>query len=1704
MYTGLFFPYSWHLDDDETEVTCIRVYGLDDQNKNICLRIDNFTPYVYVELPNDITWSIPKAQLVVNKINDILGKQKPLSCCLQWKKKLYGAYLDENGERRKFPFLFCSFSSRSDIKTISYKLRSNHNVIGLGSLKFKVHESDADPILQLTCCRKIPTAGWIKYHGEEVHDDDKLTLCDHEYKVKWKNLHPYTSEAFPKPKIMGFDIEVNSTNPSAMPNAEKPGDKIFQISCVLARDGDLLENYENHILTLGDPDQTIVGENVFIHTFDSEALLLEGYTNFIREKNPNIIVGYNILGFDIPYMIARAKMNMCIFDFDKQGFHKYAHARERIIKWSSSAYKNQEFEFLDAEGRVYVDLLPLVKRDFKFNNYKLKTISEYFLGASKDPLTPKGIFKCYRIGMKRNDDGEYTNKAQKAMGIVAKYCVQDSVLVVRLMEKLKTWVGLTEMATVCNVPVFTLYTQGQQIKVFSQIYKWCMYEGIVVEKDGYQVGENERYMGAKVFPPIPGKYKMVVPFDFCFTGDTLITMANGCSKKINTLLSDSLVVSYEDSGLRNFSTINGLQIKGVKETIKLYLECGKVITCTPNHKFMLSNGEWKDASELKNCEVMCGIDYPEDLTCELEDSWSYTLNDYIFDMKHNREKSLAFARIIGYILSDGSIYVSKNKKCAEACFGTIIDAENFKRDVNMFSEIDIKIRLRNANNNNDRDIKGTTYLLNIPAIICKLIHSIDGIVIGKRSTQPMKLPEFILDDNCPKSIIREFLGGLYGGDGSAPYITKTDRFGSMSFKWTTIEKYKLDMIGVFEKLVILHEKLGTICNIISPSFVKYKKDSIRPKDYNINPRYDIVLLIHLDQIVNFSKNIGFRYCINKSCKLSIVTNYQLFCDKVRFQNEIVVKRTNYLIDTTIKNVFSRKSGNPTFKSCLEQAQNELLKNEPILHKYSLSSVKYIGYIRHEKIRHSDKQCKMSVIYKKDFPSPKEFIKKLGVEMWFSDYAVKTQDKYIPCYKQKIIDIRDNGFQEVYDIEVDKAHNFLANGVVAHNCSLYPTTIIAYNIDYHSWVPPDSDIPDSMCHVMEWQECISCIVEGTLISIGEYSVPIESLIYNKSEILSYNNGFLVYNKQSNFFDQGIKECIEITFEDKSTLQCTPDHKILLENNIWKEAQHIQLNSDKICCGYSPPFYNIKRPMLQIGELIFTNTQLVTFYKVLGYIYSAGGIDNISFTNKLDCKNMIRDLKKLHPHSVSIHSVNSISIIGKLGDIFLSLLHKESLPELLDDGEICAFLSGLYGGDNNSFSFGNKDGDAGSIRFCCENVCSFLYHKIQTYLLNCGIDSTITKHNKYLYIIPKDLRVFKEKIGFSYCIKKTIRLEVCYLYFKRKDIQHDYFPSPYEYIESLGQCIYGYNDELPIFYKKVIHVESIGRKKVYDIEVDKVHNFIANGVVVHNCMHDPKVIRKIDLTKYIDKEKEKIKQLREKRNKTLDKLRKKEIMEEIDKKVDELKPYIEERSEITKTINKNVTCTKRKYRFLKEPRGVLPTVIQNLLDARNHTRKVDMKKCKEEIDRLNKDTKDNGNDNTALIIAQKTLLDVLDKRQLAFKVSANSMYGAMGVRRGYLPFMPGAMCTTYMGRTNIEIVAKTIPEKYGGELIYGDTDSNYIHFPHLTTAHETWDYAIHVAEEISKLFPKPMDYCLVGNRWLLFWLSKIPKKNKQCNLLFDITI
>ena len=1068
-----FFPYIWHVDPKEPNVTCIRAYGLDENNENVVVRINNFTPYVYLELPEEIAWDEHSAICLVNKITQLMGEDhEPLFKSLEFKKRLYYANMDKNKKRKKFPYLFLGFSTKEEIRTLGFKIRNPINVPGVGRIKMKMHEQDASEILQLTCRKDLPTAGWINFKGTRMEDHEKLTTCDHEFMVDWHTLSPHKSDSVPNPLIMGFDIEVYSSDPNTMPNKDRPKDRIFQISCVLSRQGRPESEYEIALLTLGEVIPEKVGENVDIYMYATEDDLLAGFAEFVREKAPNIIVGYNIFGFDIPYMIDRSKYPCMSFgEFSKMGFIENREGNLKTISWTSSAYGRQEFEFVESEGRLFVDLLPLVKRDYKMNTYSLKAISTYFLGDTKEDLSAKGIFKCYDEGMKRDGEGNFTKRAKRYMSEVGRYCVKDTVLTVQLLEKLQTWIGLSEMAKVCRVQIFDLYTRGQQLKVYSQIYYECMYANYVVEKDGYVVKEDEHYTGAHVFDPVPGMYENVIPFDFCLTGDTLISLSNGTSKRIDMLQEEDTVLGIENGEFNTYSLAGDVEYKGIKDTVVIYMQDSRTITCTPDHKFLTSDNSWVEAKDLCGKTVVCGIDYTMDYITPNEREWVLVVDNHTFHMNspRDREISLAFSRLIGLLLSDGSIYVSNKRCCCEAYLGTEIDAKSVRNDILLFADIfnisSVNIRKRSS------EKKGTTFTVSYPYGLAKLVHKLDGIVVGKRASQPMTLPSFILDSESPLSVIREFLGGLFGGDGCAPYLTEASypTYGSVAFKWTTIQKYKTHMRKVMSQLSYLLELFDIETTINNPIKIKYANDSIKPQDYKENPRWDYQINILKKHTGLFHEKIGFRYCINKCCRLSIASSYERYCNRIRDQHQFTIDYTNVLIDENIPNTLARNS-RMTFADCLNHSRDELVKIEPVIHAYALSSTKDIGYYRGELKRHSHKPMKRSL--NRHVLNFKQYIECLGVQSWFSYkgvYAVGQDDKSIPSYIMKVIDVRESLKKEkVYDIEVDKAHNFLGNGVVSHNCSLYPSTIIAYNICWSTFVRDEDDISDDICNIFDWK------------------------------------------------------------------------------------------------------------------------------------------------------------------------------------------------------------------------------------------------------------------------------------------------------------------------------------------------------------------------------------------------------------------------------------------------------------------------------------------------------------------------------------------------------------------------------------------------------------------------------------------------------------
>jgi DNA polymerase elongation subunit (family B) len=109
------------------------------------------------------------------------------------------------------------------------------------------------------------------------------------------------------------------------------------------------------------------------------------------------------------------------------------------------------------------------------------------------------------------------------------------------------------------------------------------------------------------------------------------------------------------------------------------------------------------------------------------------------------------------------------------------------------------------------------------------------------------------------------------------------------------------------------------------------------------------------------------------------------------------------------------------------------------------------------------------------------------------------------------------------------------------------------------------------------------------------------------------------------------------------------------------------------------------------------------------------------------------------------------------------------------------------------------------------------------------------------------------------------------------------------------------------------------------------------------------------------------------------------------------------------------------------------------------------------------------------------DVFDALQLAYKITANSLYGQIGARTSPVYLKDIAACTTATGREMIMMAKGFVEKNYGAEVIYGDTDSIFCKFPlkdscgNAVYGKDSLEYAIEVGKDVEKniasIMPKP---------------------------------
>ena len=159
----------------------------------------------------------------------------------------------------------------------------------------------------------------------------------------------------------------------------------------------------------------------------------------------------------------------------------------------------------------------------------------------------------------------------------------------------------------------------------------------------------------------------------------------------------------------------------------------------------------------------------------------------------------------------------------------------------------------------------------------------------------------------------------------------------------------------------------------------------------------------------------------------------------------------------------------------------------------------------------------------------------------------------------------------------------------------------------------------------------------------------------------------------------------------------------------------------------------------------------------------------------------------------------------------------------------------------------------------------------------------------------------------------------------------------------------------------------------------------------------------------------------------------------------------------------------YKFAQDVPSLLPAILLELKQFR--------KKAKKDM-----------------AAATGAMKEVYNGKQLAYKVSMNSVYGFTGAGKGILPCVPIASTTTCRGRGMIEETKTYVEANFpGAKVRYGDTDSVMVEFDvgdrkGIEAIEYSWEIGERAAEECSALFKKPNNLELEKVYWPYFLYSK----------------
>jgi len=448
----------------------IRVFGKAENGETVCGFYEGFEPYFYAD-GDDVPRILENEQQVV-KVEKV---KKKMVMGFGREKDIYKITLQQPSRTPEIREMLRSRGAvpyEADI-LFGYRFMIDHDIGGLG---------------------------WVK---TENGNGASTQTVQTDRKIRISGLEPAPKDTDAPLKTMAFDIECVSIEAGSVPDART--DPVILISMVFSEPHKGQKSF-----VLG----TRPGKGV--KSYSTEKEMLEGFIEFVKNYDPDIITGYNVNNFDIPYIIERMRQNRVRAVFGR------CNEKQVMARKIMNRYK------ISITGRIIVDSFELIKKDYSLQRYSLDFVSRALLGEKKHDVKHSEIEKLWKGDI-------------KGFNKLVEYSRNDSVLAMDLITKLNLIDKYVALSKISGTLLQDTLNTGETMRIENFLLKEFSKQNYAYpskpdqrEISARETDKKRELKGGFVLEPEKGLHRSVLVLDFKSMYPSIIRSFNICPTTLVT------------------------------------------------------------------------------------------------------------------------------------------------------------------------------------------------------------------------------------------------------------------------------------------------------------------------------------------------------------------------------------------------------------------------------------------------------------------------------------------------------------------------------------------------------------------------------------------------------------------------------------------------------------------------------------------------------------------------------------------------------------------------------------------------------------------------------------------------------------------------------------------------------------------------------------------------------------------------------------------------------------------------------------------------------------------------------------------------------------------------------------------------------------------------------------------------------------------